>query len=230
MSASKNRELKSSVYEQIARIGKCLSSGPRLEILDLLCQGPRTVEVLAGQVDQSVANTSRHLQVLGRARLVESDKDGVRVRYRLADEKVCAFYLSMRHLAESRLLEIQHLTRDFFYEPGNLEAVDRDLLVDRVRSGEVTVLDVRPTEEYNAGHIPGAISVPIDALKDRLAEIPIDREIVAYCRGPYCVMALEAVEMLRSKGFEAIRFDEGIPDWRARGFSVEISPTDKVTS
>ncbi|MCL5671596.1 MAG: ArsR family transcriptional regulator [Acidobacteria bacterium] len=198
-----------------------MSAGPRLEILDLLCQGPRTVEALAKQAGQSVANTSHHLQVLRRARLVEAEKDGVHVTYSLAGEEVCAFFITLRRLAESRLLEIEQVTRQFLQERGVMEAVDREALVKRVKDGEVTVLDVRPFEEYQAGHIPGAMSVPLAELKRRLTELPRDREIVAYCRGPYCVLAIEAVEMLRKNGFKATRLTEGMPDWRALGLPVE---------
>ncbi|UCF45594.1 MAG: metalloregulator ArsR/SmtB family transcription factor [Myxococcales bacterium] len=218
----KPRVFKDAIYEQIARIGKSLGSGPRLEILDLLCQGPRTVEVLAGQMGQSVANTSRHLQVLRGARLVEAEREGVYVRYRLADSEVCAFFLTLRKLAESRLLEVDEITREFLEARNTMEPVDRDLLVERVRSGKVTVLDVRPAEEYLAGHIPGAVSIPLEQLEERLAELPSDREIVAYCRGPYCVMALDATDTLQSNGFEATRFEEGIADWRARGLHVAV--------
>jgi rhodanese-related sulfurtransferase len=218
----RTRVFKDAIYEQIARIGKSLGSGPRLEILDLLCQGPRTVEVLAGQMGQSVANTSRHLQVLRRARLVEAEREGVYIRYRLADSEVCAFFLTLRKLAESRLLEVDEITREFLEARNTMEPVDRTLLVERVRSGEVTVLDVRPAEEYLAGHIPGAVSIPLDQLEERLAELPSDREIVAYCRGPYCVMALDAADTLRRNGFEATRFEEGIADWRARGLHVAV--------
>jgi rhodanese-related sulfurtransferase/DNA-binding MarR family transcriptional regulator len=219
----KNRPFKDTIYEQLARIGKSLGSGPRLEILDLLCQGARTVEVLAEQAGQSVANTSRHLQVLRRARLVEAERDGVHIRYRLADEEVCTFFQALRRLAESRLLEIEQITRTFLESRNALEPVDRSRLVERVRTGVVTVLDVRPPEEYQAGHIPGAVSVPLSELERRLSEVPRDREVVAYCRGPYCVMAIEAVELLRAHGFEATRMEEGVPDWRARGLPVEAS-------
>jgi len=218
----KARVFKDAIYEQIARIGKSLGSGPRLEILDLLCQGPRTVEVLAGHMGQSVANTSRHLQVLRRARLIEAEREGVYIRYRLADPEVCAFFLSLRALAESRLLEVEEITRAFLEARNTMEPVDRNLLVERVRSGKVTVLDVRPAEEYVAGHIPGAVSIPLDQLEERLAELPTDREIVAYCRGPYCVMALDATDTLRSNGLEATRFEDGIADWRARGLDVAV--------
>ncbi|MDI7268368.1 MAG: metalloregulator ArsR/SmtB family transcription factor [Myxococcota bacterium] len=225
-SSSSARQFKDAVYEQLARIGKSLASGPRLEILDILCQGPRTVEALAKQVGQSVANTSHHLQVLRRARLVEAEKDGVHVTYRLADERVAAFFRSLRDLAESQLLEIAEVTRDFLQARGKMEPVDRDALVDRVRSGAVTLLDVRPVEEYRAGHLPGAVSVPLGELERRLAELPRDREVVAYCRGPYCVMAVEAVDLLRARGFQAIRMEEGVPDWRARGLPVEVIATE----
>ena len=218
---SESRQFKDVIYEQLARIGGSLASGPRLEMLDLLCQGPRSVEALAKQVGQSVANTSHHLQVLRRARLVEAEKEGVHVRYRLADEDVCVFFQALRGLAESRLLEIEQATRHFLEARAGMEPVDRDMLVARVRSGAVTVLDVRPEEEFRAGHLPGALSVPLGDLERRLAELPRDREVVAYCRGPYCVMAVEAVELLRSRGFRAIRMEEGVPDWRARGLPVE---------
>jgi len=215
------REYKSAVYEQLARIGKSLATGPRLEILDLLCQGPRTVEAIASQIGQSVANTSHHLQVLRRARLVDATKEGVRVTYSLADEQVCAFFLALRNLAESRLLEIEQVTQQFLKERGMMEALDEGALIERVRSGEVTVIDVRPVEEFQAAHIPGAISAPLAELEQKLTDLPRGREVVAYCRGPYCVLAVEAVEVLRRNGFQASRLSEGVLDWRAKGFSVE---------
>jgi len=200
-----------------------VSSPRRLELLDLLCQGPRTVDTLADEAGQSLANTSQHLQVLRAARLVEPEKHGLFVTYRLADEKVCAFYREARTLAESRLHEIQAVTRQFLKERSEMEPVDRKTLVSRVRSGEVTLLDVRPREEFEAGHIPGAVSVPLAELEKRLGGIPKDREVVAYCRGPYCVLAVQAVAVLRQKGFRAIRMEEGVPDWRARGLPVEVT-------
>lgn len=217
-----SRVWKRGIYDQLARIGRSLSSGPRIEILDLLCQGPRTVEAIAAEVGQSVANTSHHLQGLRRARLVEGERDGTHVIYRLADEDVGTFYRSLRRLAESRLLEIHAVTKQFLEERGALEPVDLEALITRVRRGDVTVLDVRPADEFEAGHIPGALSVPLAELKRRIGGLPRSREIVAYCRGPYCVMAVEAVELLRRKGFKAVRLEEGVPDWRARGLSVEV--------
>lgn len=216
-----HRRFKDSIYEQFARIGKAVSAPKRLELLDLLCQGPRTVEALAQQASLSVANTSQHLQILRAARLVEAEKKGLHVEYRLADEAVGSFFLALRGLAESRLAEVDQVARAYFEQHGGLEAVQSEELLRRVKSGEVTVLDVRPVEEYRAGHIPGALSVPVGELKTRLKDLPKDREVVAYCRGPYCVMAVEAVELLRKKGFEAHRMEQGVIEWRARGWRVE---------
>jgi rhodanese-related sulfurtransferase/DNA-binding MarR family transcriptional regulator len=219
------RRYKDAIYEQLARIGKAVGSARRLELLDLLCQGPRTVDALARQAGLSLANASHHLQVLRAARLVEAEKDGVFVTYRLADDEVCAFFQALRTLAESRLAEIERVQRAFLAGREGMEAVDREALLARVRSGEVTVLDVRPREEYQAGHIPGAISVPLDELEQHLAELPRGREVVAYCRGPYCVLAVEAVERLRSAGFSAVRLEDGVVEWRARGLEVEAAVT-----
>ncbi len=213
---------KSAVYEQIARIGKATASAARLEILDLLAQGPRTVEAVASQIGQSVANTSHHLQVLRRARLVEAEKDGVYVIYRPAGPQVGAFVLSLRTLAQARLIEIERVSRDYLNRRGAMEAVGDDELIRRVTAGEVTVIDVRPSQEYEAGHIPNAISVPLPDLKKRLREFPKRREVVAYCRGPYCVMALDAVEILRAKGFRAHRMEHGVVEWRAQGGRVQM--------
>ena len=213
--------LKVAIYEQIARIGQATASPNRLELLDLLSQGARTVDALAQQTGQSVATTSHHLQVLRRARLVEAHKAGLYVTYRLADPQVGEFFLSLRSLAESRLAEVQHVTRQYLEQRGALEPVDNDELARRVRAGEVTVIDVRPREEYVAAHIPGAISVPLAQLGKRLGELQKRRDVVAYCRGPYCVMALDAVALLRRKGFRAHRMEHGVPEWRAQGWRVD---------
>lgn len=226
---AESRQFKDDIYEQFARVGKAVASPKRLELLDLLCQGPRTVEVLARQTDQNLANVSAHLQVLRAARLVEAEKDGLYVTYRLADDQVCTFFQALKALAESRLVEVEHITRTFLEERRALEPIDREALVKRVKRGEVTVLDVRPAEEYAAGHIPGAVSVPLADLKKRLSSIPKSREIVAYCRGPYCVLAIEAVRVLRARGFRAVRMEEGIPEWRARGLTVEVSPSEAAS-
>ena len=215
-----NRAFKDAIYEQFARIGKSVSSPKRLELLDLLCQGERTVEVLAKESGLTIANTSQHLQVLRAARLVEAEKAGLFVIYRLADQTVCEFFRGMRVLAESRLAEVEQIKRRFLAGREGMEPVDREALLKLVREGAVTVLDVRPVEEYNAGHIPGAISLPLKELLLRLSDLPRDQEIVAYCRGPYCVLSIQAVEMLRAKGFQAVRLEEGIQDLRAMGFQI----------
>jgi rhodanese-related sulfurtransferase len=213
--------LKIAIYEHVARIGQATASPNRLELLDLLSQGARTVDALAHQTGQSVATTSHHLQVLRRARLVEAQKSGVYVTYRLADPDVGEFFLRLRSLAEARLAEVQQVTRQYLEERGALEPVNDDELVRRVRAGEVTLIDVRPHDEYVAAHIPGAISVPVADLGKRLGELRKRRDVVAYCRGPYCVMALDAVDLLRRKGFRAHRMEYGVPEWRAQGWRVE---------
>jgi rhodanese-related sulfurtransferase/DNA-binding transcriptional ArsR family regulator len=211
------KRIKDAVYEHLARIGKAISSPRRLELLDLLCQAPRTVEALAKEANLSVANTSQHLQTLRAARLVETDRNGLFVTYRLADEAVSKFFRTLRILAETRLAEIQQIVHQDLEERGMLEPVDKEALMDRVRRREVTVLDVRPQEEYRAGHIIGALSIPIEELEHRLSELPKDREVVAYCRGPYCVLAVRAVELLRAMGFQATRLEDGVLDLRLRG-------------
>jgi rhodanese-related sulfurtransferase/DNA-binding transcriptional ArsR family regulator len=216
------RKYKDAIYEQLGIIGKSVASPRRLELLDLLCQGPRTVEELAGEASQSVANTSQHLQVLRASRLVKTEKKGLFVTYRLADKLVCEFFRTLRVLAESRLAEIERVTREFLEQRGVMEPMDRNTLIERVKNGEFTVIDVRPVKEYEAGHIPGSISVPLEKLEQRLADLPRDQEIVAYCRGPYCVLAIKAVELLQAKGFKAVRLEDGIPDWRAYGFKVAV--------
>ncbi len=203
-------------------MGKAVSSPKRLELLEVLAQGPRTVEVLAEQAALTVANTSQHLRALRAARLVESEKHGLFVTYRVADEEVTGFLRAMRTLAENRIADIERVTRDFLAARTGLEKVDRETLLRRVREGEVAVLDVRPLEEFRAGHIPGAVSVPLAELKNRLKDFSRSREIVAYCRGPYCVLAIKAVELLRQKGFRALRLEDGVPDWRARGFKIAV--------
>ena len=215
-----DRRFKDAIYGQFARLGKAVAAPKRLELLDLLSQGPRTVEALAGEAAISVANASQHLQILRAARLVESDRHGLFVEYRLADDEVSRFFLALRGLAESRLAEVEQVARQFVESRGGMEAVAGDELLQRVRRGEVTVIDVRPVEEFRAGHLPGALSLPVAELKARLQELPRDREIVAYCRGPYCVMALTAVALLRRRGFRAHRLEQGVADWRARGWRV----------
>lgn len=215
-------KLRKAVYEQLSRIGKAVASPPRLELLDLLCQSPRTVEVLAREAGLTVANTSQHLQILHAARLVDTRKEGLFVTYRLADQQVSEFYRALRTLAESRLAEIDAIVREFNSGRESMEPVEKQALLDRVRRAEVIVLDVRPSEEYRAGHIPGAVSVPLKQLRSHLSKLPRRREIVAYCRGPYCVLAVEAVKLLRANGFRAARMEQGVPEWRAEGFPVAV--------
>jgi rhodanese-related sulfurtransferase/DNA-binding transcriptional ArsR family regulator len=215
-----DRNLADAIYEQIARIGKVVASPKRLEILELLTQAPRTVEALALVAHLSQANTSQHLQVLRNSRLVEAKRDGTSIWYRLADETVADFFRTLRVLAVTHLAELDRIVRQYFTGQADLEPVDQKTLLQRVRKGEVTVIDVRPQEEYQAGHIPGAVSVPIDELEDRLSELPQDRVVVAYCRGPYCVWSGQAVQVLQKHGFLARHLTDGVLDWRARGFRV----------
>ncbi|MCC6390939.1 MAG: ArsR family transcriptional regulator [Bryobacterales bacterium] len=225
---SSNRRFKTAIYEQFARIGKAISNPSRLELLDLLCQGPRTVEALAREAGLGLANTSQHLKALREARLVEAEKSGLFVTYRLADGQVCQFFRTLRSLAETRLAEVGEITRRFLEARQGLQPVDREQLMIKVREGAVTVLDVRPREEYRAGHLPGALSVPLKELERRLADLPREREVVAYCRGPYCVLAVEAVEILRARGFAAFRLEEGVADWQAKGFPVAVGEEERV--
>jgi len=221
-----DRAHKDAIYEQLARVGKAVAAPRRLELLDLLGQAPRTVEALAEQTAMSIANTSQHLQALRAAGLVESEKDGLYVTYRLASDEVCEFFLKLRSLAEARLADVDRVKRQFFASMDDLAPVNGKELLGRVRRGEVVVLDIRPAEEYAAGHIPGAVSIPLGELKKRVIELGKKREIVAYCRGPYCVFAIEAVKFLRARGFKAVRMEGGIPDWRAQGLPVEAEPEE----
>jgi rhodanese-related sulfurtransferase len=221
------REMKDGVYAQFARIGKAVAAPKRIELLELLCQGPRTVEALADQATLTVANASQHLKVLLASRLVDAQKQGLFVEYRLADEGVLRFVHAMRELAEARFAEVGAIMQAYLKARGELERVPGEELVQRVRKGEVTVLDVRPELEYRAGHIPGARSVPLSELKRHLADLPKNREIVAYCRGPQCVMAIEAVELLRKRGFRAQRMEQGVMDWRARGWKIDKSASEE---
>jgi rhodanese-related sulfurtransferase len=218
--AKQKRDFKDASYGQLARIGKALASPKRLELLDLLCQAERTVEALAAETKMSVANTSQHLQVLQGARLVETTKNGRFVVYRLADALVSDFFRSFRVLAQDRLAEIEQIRRRFFSEGDALDPVDRETLLERVQHKRAIVIDVRPRNEYLASHIAGALPIPMEQLKQRLSEVPRNKEVVAYCRGPFCVLAKEAVEVLRSHGFRATRLEDSVQDWVARGFPV----------
>jgi rhodanese-related sulfurtransferase/predicted transcriptional regulator len=221
MDAAAHREFKDRLFEQFARIGKALASPKRLEIVDLLAQGERTVEEIARETSMSVASASQHLQGLKAARMVEARREGLYAHYRLADEDVFRTWQAVRALAESRLSEIDGLVEAFLEDRNALEAVDATELMERLSDESVVILDVRPEEEYRAGHIPGAVSVPVEKLEAYLEKIPKNREVVAYCRGPYCVFSDEAVALLSSRGYRAKRLAEGLPDWRAAGMPVE---------
>ena len=221
MDAAAHREFKDRLFGQFARVGKALASPKRLEIVDLLAQGERTVEEIARETAMSVASASQHLQVLKAARMVEARREGLYIHYRLADEDVFRTWQAVRALAESRLAELDGVVEAYLQDREELEAVDAAELMERLSDGNVVVLDVRPEEEYRAGHIPGALSVPVDALEPALQTLPRDQEMVAYCRGPYCVFSDEAVAFLRSRGYRARRLRQGLPDWRAAGMPVE---------
>jgi rhodanese-related sulfurtransferase/DNA-binding transcriptional ArsR family regulator len=220
MATNTHREFKDRLYGQFARIGKALSSPHRLEILELLAQSERTVDSLATEIGLSLANASQHLQALRQAALVDSRKDGLFVYYRLAGPEVFELSKVLRTVAEGRLAEFERLVREHFGDRVDAEAVPMAELLKRARSKQVVILDTRPASEYVAGHIPGAISVPADELKQRLQQLTKGREYVAYCRGPYCVYADRAVELLRAHGRRARRLLDGFPEWRAAGLPV----------
>jgi len=218
---NEHRMFKDEMFGQFARVGKALANPHRLELIDLLAQGERSVEDLSWEAGMSVANTSRHLQELRAAKLVEVRRDGLYAYYRLADERVYEVWRALRKLGEARLAEIDFLVRTFLTDRERMETISAEELLDRMREGDVIVLDVRPEREYRAGHILGARSIPIERLEAYVEEIPKDREVVAYCRGSYCVFSDEAVTFLRSRGYRARRLQEGLPDWRAAGMPVE---------
>lgn len=210
MAPTASQTFKSAAYAHVAEVGKALSSPARLEILELLAQAPRTVEVLAGEVDQSVANTSHHLQALKRAQLVSAERDGQYVVYSLAGADVAGLLDRLHAVAAGHLAALEKLTRAFFDDPVGLEPIDRDTLLERLRANDVVLLDVRPQREFDAGHLPGALSVPLETLEARVPDLPRDRAIVAYCRGPFCAFSAEAVLRLRALGFDARRSDVSV--------------------
>jgi rhodanese-related sulfurtransferase/DNA-binding MarR family transcriptional regulator len=208
------------LYVELSRIAKALSSPSRLQLVQILAQSERTVEALGRELGLSTANVSHHLQTLREARLVEARKDGLYVYYRLAGPDVFALMNQLRQVGERRLAEMDRLVKGYYRSRDTMEAVPRDELLRRAREGTAIVLDVRPEVEYRAGHIPGAMSVPLEQLASRLGELPRDREVVAYCRGPYCFMAFEAVRLLRARGRSARRLEDGFPEWEAAGLPV----------
>jgi rhodanese-related sulfurtransferase/DNA-binding transcriptional ArsR family regulator len=214
------RSFKDGLYQQFARIGKALSSPHRIEMLELLAQRERTVESLAEELGLSIGNTSAHLQVLREARLVDSRKEGLFVHCRVADDVVLGLLAALRKVAETRLAEVDRLVESFFGDRDAMDAIGFDELRARLKAGAAILVDVRPAEEYTAGHIAGAVSIPHDELDERLRELPRDKEIVAYCRGPYCVFADQAVALLRSKRRKALRLEGGFPEWKSAGLPV----------
>ena len=219
---SASRAFKDAVFDQFARITKALASPVRLEIVDVLAQGERSVEALAHEVGQSLANTSQHLKTLKGARLVDARRDGVHVHYRLADPQVIGVWRAVRSLGERQLAEIESTVDAYHGDPEGFESITADALLAQVEAGDAVVLDVRPETEYRAGHIPGARSIPVNELAARLAELPPDKAVVAYCRGPYCVMSYDALALLKAHGRHALRLAEGLPDWRAAGRPVHV--------
>lgn len=217
-----DRAVKTELFDQFAKVAQALASGRRVEIVDVLANGERPVEELARQVAMSVANTSRHLQILKEAGLVAATRDGTRVRYRLASPVVYQSWVALRSLAAERLPGVKSLVEAYLGSREGIESISADKLLARLKAGEPLVMvDVRPTEEYQAAHLAGAVSIPLEELDHRLRELPRDREIVAYCRGPYCAFAPEAVRTLRAHGYAARLLAEGLPEWVAGGYGVE---------
>lgn len=212
---------KQDVYEQLARVGKALGHANRLELLEFVAQGPRSVEELATMTRLSMANASKHLQELRQAGLVRARKEGLRVYYEVAGPDVVDLLAALREVAETRLAELDQLLRTYVTARDDLEPIPGPELLERARMGLVTVLDVRPPEEYAAGHLPGAINVPVEDIARHLKQLPKGREVIAYCRGPYCLLSVDAVALLRKKGYKARRLEDGFPEWKAAGLPVE---------
>jgi rhodanese-related sulfurtransferase/DNA-binding MarR family transcriptional regulator len=224
MTTTARRQAKDALYSGFATIASALSSGRRVEIVEVLAQGERSVEAIADELDQSVANTSHHLRTLARAGLVATRRQGTHIHYRLASDRVLDAWLALRRLAAERLDDIERLARDYLGERGGLEVIDRAELSQRLERGDLVLLDVRPVAEYAAGHIPGAVSLPpdrLDRIDELLGDIPPDLDIAAYCRGPYCVYADDAVRRLAARGWRAMRLEDGFPEWRLHGGAVQ---------
>ncbi|WP_198262692.1 ArsR/SmtB family transcription factor [sulfur-oxidizing endosymbiont of Gigantopelta aegis] len=218
-----SQHFKQDLFTQFARVGKAMSNGNRLELLEFIAQGERSVDELAKASGLSVANTSQHLQQLRQAGLIDCTKRGLKVFYRLSGNDVIDLFNSLRNVAERHLADVQQLINTFLTVKDDLEPIPATELLGRVRDGLVTVLDVRPPEEYLAGHVPGAINVPLSELEAHLNELDSNQDVVAYCRGPHCVLAFDAVARLRNKGFNAHRMEDGFPEWKSAGLPIESS-------
>tara|TARA_R110000787_G_scaffold74017_8_gene164711 strand:- start:12809 stop:13477 length:669 start_codon:yes stop_codon:yes gene_type:complete len=214
---------KQALFDQVATVAKALGHAHRLELLEFLAQGERSVEALVEKTGLSVGNTSQHLQQLRRAGLVSSRRDGKYILYRLSGDEVVVLVAALRTVAEQNLAEVQQVLAGYFHDRDSLEAVTSVALMSRIREDSVTILDVRPQDEYAAGHLPGALNIPLAQLQSQLALLPRDQLIVAYCRGPYCVLSFEAVAALRKLGFDICRYEAGFPEWQAAGLPVESS-------
>ena len=215
-----DRAAKDALFDAFADVAKALASGRRAEIVDLLAQGERSVEEIAGEIDQSVANTSHHLRAMARAGVLRTRREGTRIVYMLASDRVGELWVALRSVTAEHVAGIDRLTEDYLGDRSRLEAVDRRELAARLEAGDVVVLDVRPSPEFTAGHIPGARSVPVAELRKHLRALPKDVEVVAYCRGPYCVYADDAVRLLRRRGYRARRLEDGFPEWKRAGLPV----------
>jgi rhodanese-related sulfurtransferase len=220
----KTRETKDLLFEQVARVGKAVASPKRLELLELLSQGEKTVEALANEASIDIRLASAHLKVLREARLVETRREGRFIAYRLSGEDVASLWLCLRAVAEKHLVELRVALERIFAEPERLSAETRAGLLEKARQGEVVVIDVRPEVEYRAGHLPFARSLPLAEIERLLADLPSDKEIVAYCRGPFCLMSDEAVRLLRARGFRARKIADGVAEWAAEGLPIEVHP------
>lgn len=220
-----SREFKDGVFEQFARVAAAFASPKRLEIVDLLAQGSRSVESIAEQATMSVSATSRHLQILRGAGLVTATRDAQRMVYRVADPSVLEAYRALRETAEARVAEVRQLAQAFFGEVDGAEPLGVEQLLERSARGDVVVVDVRPAEEFAAGHIPGAVSMPLAELSDKIADLPVGSTVVAYCRGPYCVLSAQAVRRLRDAGVAAQRLEAGVDDWQRRGGAIDYGTT-----
>ena len=212
---------KREVFEQLARIGSALSSGVRLELLELLAQGERSVDQLAALTGATVANASQHLQKLKQAGLIVARKQGQFVFYRIAGDEVIGMLSAMSKVGEAHVAEIERIVRMYFFSKDDFEPIPPAELLDRARRGLVTVLDVRPPEEFASGHVPGALNIPVEQLARKLRDLPKGKEVIAYCRGPFCLMSFEAVQLLRKRGIKARRLQDGMPEWRTAGLPVE---------